>query len=131
MAACVYGREKIKTALQAAKVSEQGLTAISLMERANTVRTLPELNASSGYMKMPGYMSRASMEEVGIPQDFAKVPGIANFVFCRRKASNGQTAGPESLEYWPICCMPKAKGVACTPPSVLYTPSPHPTRGLL
>jgi hypothetical protein len=59
-------REKIKTSLQAARMSHEGrgLTAVSLMERANTIRTLPEMNASSGYLKMPGTGGHASVEEV-------------------------------------------------------------------
>ncbi len=56
-------REKIRVSLQAARASQQGFTAISLAERAHTIRTLPELNAASGYQGLPSGRSRELPEE--------------------------------------------------------------------
>lgn len=57
-------REKIKTSLEAGRANQGGLTAISLMERAQTIRTLPELNATSGYRTIPGTHRKSMAKDV-------------------------------------------------------------------
>ena len=59
-------REKIKASLQGARASDEGVTAISLMERALTIRTLPELNAASGYRAIPDAQSSRLSDEAGL-----------------------------------------------------------------